>query len=515
MCKSLLVVAGILVPAFTARWHVSAENMHSGFDDLSEWRDDSTEGSPKSYAIRDGVLRIETRKASRDRVKITHHRRDFGEGRYSWRVYVPPMGAGDQASIGAFLYRDDKHEVDFEIGYGKAALRKRLRCGPGDLVCYCTSQGFPFSSSQLKIRAGRWYTLAIDLTVGKGGDYLVKWAIDGRVVKTLETGIKPVVTFGIHCSVENLAFMGDHLPKQKHYALFDWMEFDTDHLAAPRYTVCGYLPDYRVKGLDSALLQYATDVIYFSLEPKGDGTLVTDRFTAEHRKALAEWRMRHGFRLLVSIGGWGRSEGFATMSTGDTRRRKFVKALTEFCTTHDFDGVDYDWEFPKTARERKGYVDLIRDTRQAFSPRGMIVTVALGHNQNLGQEAYGLLDRVHIMSYDHPGKHSTLEHAKGDATRFIGFGVPRRKLMLGVPFYARNVKKWNDSKSYRDLVRAHDPGPDSDWAGDYYFNGIDTLKKKATHAQELGLGGIMVWELGQDATGGMSLLRALCEARRY
>ena len=118
------------------------------------------------------------------------------------------------------------------------------------------------------------------------------------------------------------------------------------------------------------------------------------------------------------------------------------------------------------------------------------------------------------MSYDHPGKHSTLEHAKGDAARFMGFGVPKGKLLLGVPFYARNVKKPNDSRSYGDLAEAHDLEPGSDWAGDYYFNGIDTMKKKAAHAQELGLGGIMVWEMGQDARGGKSLLRALYEARR-
>lgn len=169
---------------------------------------------------------------------------------------------------------------------------------------------------------------------------------------------------------------------------------------------------------------------------------------------------------------------------------------------------------PRTAREKKGYIDLIRDTKQAFLPRGKIVTVALGHQQNLGREAYELLDRVHIMSYDHPGQHSTLEHAKGDAARYIGFGVPKGKLLLGVPFYARSVEKPNDSRSYGDLAEAHDLEPGSDWTGDYYFNGIDTMKKKAAHAQELGLGGIMVWEMGQDARGGKSLLRALYEARR-
>ena len=73
----------------------------------------------------------------------------FRAGRYTWRVYAPTMGEGDQASIGAFSPRDDKHEVDFEIGHGKARVRKKLAAKNSDLVCYCTSQGYPYSSSQV------------------------------------------------------------------------------------------------------------------------------------------------------------------------------------------------------------------------------------------------------------------------------------------------------------------------------------------------------------------------------
>ena len=192
----------------------------SDFENLDGWVDDSSQGSPHAYQIEDGKLRIVTRPETRDRVKIRTTNR-FGAGRYTWRVYVPAMGVGDQASIGAFLYHDDKHEVDFEIGYGTAALREKLNAQENDLVCYCTCQAYPYSSSQILITREAWYNLSMDITHGKDDNYLVTWFVNDRQVKQLQTRFGDEITFTVHCSVENLTFMGDHIPTQENYALFD------------------------------------------------------------------------------------------------------------------------------------------------------------------------------------------------------------------------------------------------------------------------------------------------------
>ena len=34
------------------------------------------------------------------------------------------------------------------------------------------------------------------------------------------------------------------------------------------------------------------------------------------------------------------------MVTNDALRRQFVQQTVEFLTTHDFDGLDLDWEYP-------------------------------------------------------------------------------------------------------------------------------------------------------------------------
>ena len=50
----------------------------------------------------------------------------------------------DRASIGAFLYFDDGHELDFEICSGTAADRAAHSAGPDDMLCLVTSQANPF-----------------------------------------------------------------------------------------------------------------------------------------------------------------------------------------------------------------------------------------------------------------------------------------------------------------------------------------------------------------------------------
>ena len=194
------------------------------FDSLDGWQDDSQGNSPRSYRIEQGKLRMSTRAQTRDRVKVRTTQR-FKAGTYTWRVYAPAMGQGDQASIGAFLYHDDKHEVDFEIGYGKADVRDSLKAGDNDLVCYCTSQGHPFASTPFLVAAEAWHTLSIELAHGEGGDYVITWRVDEKPLKQVQTSFGDDISFTVHCSVENLTFIGDHLPTQDNYAVFDSVEF--------------------------------------------------------------------------------------------------------------------------------------------------------------------------------------------------------------------------------------------------------------------------------------------------
>lgn len=193
------------------------------FNDLNEWEDATQVGVP-NYFAENGILKMFTNANTWDRTKVKSVA-TYAAGTYSWRVYVPEMGVGDCASIGAFLYNDDTHELDFEIGYGNQAIRQELNAASDELIVYMTSQGNPFYSFQHKIKRAQWYTLSITLALNNKKKYVATWKIDNQILTTKTLTYGTQTKFKIFCSVENLSFIGDHIPTTQNYALFDWVEF--------------------------------------------------------------------------------------------------------------------------------------------------------------------------------------------------------------------------------------------------------------------------------------------------
>lgn len=193
------------------------------FDDLIEW-EDATQIGNQNYWVVSGILHIFTNPNTWERPKIKSVS-TFTTGTYSWRVYIPEMGIGDMASIGAFLYNNDTHELDFEVGYGKQAVRQELNAASDDLIVYMTSQGNPFQSIKNKIKRGQWYNLTLQLTLTTNGRYNVSWKINDVIMATVRLNYGKNTKFNVYCSVENLQFIGDHIPQSQNYALFDAVEF--------------------------------------------------------------------------------------------------------------------------------------------------------------------------------------------------------------------------------------------------------------------------------------------------
>jgi chitinase len=273
------------------------------------------------------------------------------------------------------------------------------------------------------------------------------------------------------------------------------------------FAVIGYLPDYRA--LNPEWGKYVTDIIYFSAEPRTDGTLDTSRFDENVLSQLHEMQGRNGTRLLISIGGWERSTQFAAM-TGDIQtRQKFVDILAEYVHENKLNGVDFDWEFPQNEIEFQNYIHLLEEVHADFQSKGLIVSVALSPDSEFSPKDFGVVDRVHIMSYDRGAQHSTYEQAVADLQVFLDAGIPREKLILGVPFYGRKITAPYEEATYAEIIERYHPAPNVDEVDGIFFNGIGTIQRKTCHAMSKNIGGVIVWELGQDSSGDTSLLQAI------
>lgn len=197
---------------------------HWDFNDIKGWIYYGQDDNPaRQYSIENGQLRIFTRANSNDRKKLRTEDKIYTTGRYTWKTFISDFGKGDQCSIGSWIYCDDHHEIDFEVGYGKQTDREKLNAAPDEVIAYMTTQDYPFQSIPVAIKKG-WHIFEIDLSL-VDGKYKVEWIIDGKTVSTVQQTYGPEIAFHIYCSVENLKFLGDHPASQDNYALYDYVTY--------------------------------------------------------------------------------------------------------------------------------------------------------------------------------------------------------------------------------------------------------------------------------------------------
>jgi len=205
------------LPANTKQWN---------FDNLEGWQYEHQDTATIQQAsLKDGLMTLTTRRNTYDRTKIHTISREHGAGDYVWRIYIPKMAPKGQASIAGFIYQDDAHELDFEIGYGKEAARRECKAKPNELLAYLTNQKHPYTYSVAKIIPG-WHDLTLRLTTNSQKNYTATWLIDGKTVKSAPLEFGPAdAKFHIYCSVENLQFLGDAMPTNDSYAKFNHVLF--------------------------------------------------------------------------------------------------------------------------------------------------------------------------------------------------------------------------------------------------------------------------------------------------
>ncbi len=274
----------------------------------------------------------------------------------------------------------------------------------------------------------------------------------------------------------------------------------------PAFRVVGYLPEYRLARFDPEDAKFITDLIYFAVTPTAAGDAGLGRIRPESLALLKRIKAKHGTRIHLCLGGWGRSGGFAQLTASADARKKLIDQLRDFCQKNGFDGVDLDWEHPSKPDEVRNHGKLLTELKAVFAPLKLQVSIALAGWQEISPEAITAVDVIHLMAYDARGKHSTLEFAKTDVDRVVKKGVPPEKICLGVPFYGRSTSNANRSTIYADIVKKYHPAPDVDEVDGIYFNGPKMIEQKTKLALERKLAGVMIWELGQDSVGETRLL---------
>jgi chitinase len=233
--------------------------------------------------------------------------------------------------------------------------------------------------------------------------------------------------------------------------------------------------------------------------------------------------------VLLSVGGWG-SGGFSEMAADEKKRKAFAKSCLKAIKDYNLDGIDIDWEYPTkdvagisaSPNDSENFTLLMRDLRDAIGKDRLLTlaTICSAHFIHF-RNIINYVDYVNIMAYDMaspPLHHAALYKTKlsgkytseTSVNAHLAAGVPKEKLVMGMPFYGQGTMKlpkhrdiekfkvdsglteqWDDVGKFPYLI-------DKDGKVVYTYENTRSLAEKCKFIKSKDLRGAMYWECGYD-----------------
>lgn len=267
--------------------------------------------------------------------------------------------------------------------------------------------------------------------------------------------------------------------------------------------------------------------------------------------AVLKQRHRH-LKVSLSIGGYSWSAHFPTVAANPNTRQTFVNSAMQLLVDLGLDGLDIDWEYPKTPEDAYNYVLLLKELREALdhyhrhhAPQSnrFLLSVAMP----CGPENYRLLrlgemnhyvDIFYLMAYDFAGSWDAQTGHQANlfgspfsvdqaVNHFLHTGVHSKKIVVGMPLYGRGFSNTHNatgapyngvpdgtwekgSFDYKYLPKQGareyvDQSAGASWSFDENTREFITYDipnitvAKCDYIKNRNLGGAMFWELSGDA----------------
>ena len=307
-----------------------------------------------------------------------------------------------------------------------------------------------------------------------------------------------------------------------------------------RTIITGYLPEYRINISapgDLTYLSVPDRIYFFNILPDAQGDWYLEPSILS-KINIVKGAMTSGQEIFIVVGGGASAINMHIMGASATKREEFAEAIVNFAHANNFNGIDLDWEpdwsqSPATKVPLDQFVDLmtrIRNKMNALPETTTLkkLTTAIGTQQDsreLALAVVNIIDQINVMLYDIYGTssegfpHVPMYMFKELLENFVTDGIPKDKLLGGVPFYGGNrTVSPTQNKTYQELYNnasaAGTPLTASVNSFDNFaFNGVNLIKEKTRYVIDNDFAGMMIWELGQDIPydNYLSLLRAMKE----
>jgi GH18 family chitinase len=296
---------------------------------------------------------------------------------------------------------------------------------------------------------------------------------------------------------------------------------DTSPGTPPSMRTVMYLPIYsgNLSTWTSALDFYNVTHVNLSFAAiDADGNV---RFPANGMAGFVDRAHQAQAKVCVAIGGAATTVDFDVLLS-DANRSAFVDKLVAYAASDNLDCLDIDLEGDSV---NQYYEAFVTELRSKLPPeKQMTAAVAAWFGGRITDKALAAFDFINVMAYDlyfqrnTPMQWSSMEAATAEVDKWVTErGLPPNRVVYGVPFYGM---QWpaagGEPKTvgYGTLLRldANSVTEDFIQSGSevIYLNSRATIQAKAKLAKSYG--GIMAWELTQDAGGADSLLTAIRQA---
>ena len=317
--------------------------------------------------------------------------------------------------------------------------------------------------------------------------------------------------------------------------------------------VVGYYPQWVQGNLNPSEIDYSviTHVNHAFAWPDEEGNIL--HYDDMISQSITSVVHDHGAKILLSLGGWGNSWGFAPSVESEEARSIFIDNIISICENNNYDGIDIDWEHPDGFTQKNNLSDFIAELRQAFDelyPEWLIsMAVPVSNWSGQHYDFNSLIQNVsyfNAMTYDFHG--SWTDHAGHNAPLYpspandpdgavsTGIyylsntrGIPRSKINIGLAFYGKQYNALDINQSFQGEVASllynqyeHyiNNGWDYNWdntaQSPYLRNSAqdqiitiedsNSIARKSDYVKNNQIGGLMIWALSYDYVGGNQLL---------
>lgn len=315
------------------------------------------------------------------------------------------------------------------------------------------------------------------------------------------------------------------------------VEVDKYSLSPKTFKVAGYIhpASFSYNDIDSAAFDYITDVIligFHTLDTSGNIVTRTDdpnlanwpQYVSTMHQAVGSRPVKKWITLNAD------ATTMAQVVGNPTARANYIAQVDSFLTQYGFDGVDIDWEYPSNATQWNNFSTTIIEMQQTLGKNGKSISLALSAwGVNLSANAFASVDHINYMNYDAGYYHAPFENSRSGINYFLNLGVPKEKINLGLAWYGRPFDGSAYWPGYDEINSTASITPETDIVYNYqvdvnngspilkniYFNGIDMNKRKMLLAQDMEVGGVMMWHLFADVpvSDSKSLLKAITDEK--